>query len=152
MGFDGFAKPDVVTHSSRSSIYATACKWRFAETLIYTSSWGGGAAAWAGWAWRTSLHCECKTADTGLMHCVAMSVYSQPFIGQYPSTKLYSAVTDRLAVPSVRLHAVGNGAFPVAAGRSGTVCRRHRIFCIPLYVLPPTEDFLFSVSFSDFIL
>jgi len=36
---------------------------------------------------------------------------------------LRSAVTDRLAVPSVHLHSVGNRAFPVAARSSGTVCQ-----------------------------
>jgi len=54
-------------------------------------------------------------------HCTALPCHSS-MLQSYPvGNALRSAVTDRLAVPSVRSHTVGNRAFQVAARRSGTV-------------------------------
>jgi len=55
---------------------------------------------------------------------------------------LHSAVTDRLAVPSVRLHAVGNRAFPVAAPKVCNSLLHDAVSSLPW----------FSVLFSDLIL
>jgi len=60
---------------------------------------------------------------------------------------LRSAVTDRLAVSSVRLHTVGNRAFPVAAAKIWN--------SLPDGILPSVSrlnTLLFRVSFSDLIL
>jgi len=59
---------------------------------------------------------------------------------------LRSAITDRLAVPCVRLHTVRNRAFPVAARRSGTVCRTTSYFLHPSLPSVAYWKLLFSVS------
>jgi len=64
---------------------------------------------------------------------------------------LRSAVTNHLAVP-LFVYLVGNSAFTVAAPQIWNSLLDDIISSVSLYLLPPTEDFLLSVSFSDLIL
>jgi len=55
---------------------------------------------------------------------------------------LLCAVTDRLAVPSVRLHTVSNRAFRLPPRRSGTVLPDDIVgYLLHLHLLPNAENF-----------
>jgi len=91
-------------------------------------------------------------ADVKALHNTAPR-YLGPLVrvADIPGRRAFrSAVTDRLAVPSVRLHTVGNRTFPVCSPEDlEQLVGRRRIFYIPLYLLPPTENsfvvFLFLI-------
>jgi len=65
----------------------------------------------------------CADVRGSLQHCAALPWATRSWYDIPGWRALRSAVTDRLTVPSARLHTVGNKAFPVAARKSGTVCR-----------------------------
>jgi len=64
-----------------------------------------------------------------------------------------SVVTDRLTMPCVRLHTVGNGAFPIAAPMVWNSLSNDIVSSEYFYTFCRLlKTFLFSVSFSDLIL
>jgi len=91
---------------------------------------------------------ECVKYKVAVLTCKALyntvSRYLGPLVrvADIPGRHaLNSAVTDRVAVLSVHLHTVGNMAFPVAAPKIwNSLPDDIVIFCISLYLLPPTED------------